>query len=84
MRASETPAAAGPRPRPPAADGPARAPAGAAAGLPLFLGGGRALDAGVRARMEPGLGAPLDGVRVHDDGPPARAARWMGARAFTV
>jgi hypothetical protein len=47
-------------------------------------GAGRPLDAGVRARMEPRLGADLGKVRVHDDGASATAAEAMGARAFTV
>jgi len=47
-------------------------------------GGGKPLDAEVRARMEPRLGADLGKVRVHDDGASGAAAEAMGARAFTV
>ena len=47
-------------------------------------GGGRSLDPGVRDRMGPDLGDPLEDVRVHD-GPQADAlARSVQARAFAV
>ena len=45
--------------------------------------GGQALDAGVRAWFEPRLGASLGGVRIHNDGSAAEAARHLHARAFT-
>ncbi|HEX8696722.1 MAG TPA: DUF4157 domain-containing protein [Longimicrobium sp.] len=48
------------------------------------LGPGRPLEGGVRARMESGFGASFAGVRVHADARAARAARDLGARAFTV
>jgi len=38
----------------------------------------------VRQRMEGGLGRDLSGVRIHDGAGAARAARSVGARAFTV
>nr|MDQ3822723.1 DUF4157 domain-containing protein [Actinomycetota bacterium] len=46
-------------------------------------GGGRALDAGLRARIEPHVGADLSHVRVRRDPDAAAAARDLGARAFT-
>lgn len=48
------------------------------------LGGGRALDAGVRARMEHGFGRSFAGVRVHDDPAAAQLSSSLSARAFTV
>ncbi len=48
------------------------------------LGPGRPLDAGVRDRMEVGLGASLAHVRVHDDRAAHAASRDVSARAFTV
>jgi Domain of unknown function (DUF4157) len=47
-------------------------------------GAGRPLDPGVRASMEKGLGHGLPDVRVHTDGPAARSARDLDARAYTV
>ena len=46
--------------------------------------GGSSLPEGVRARMEPRLGADLSGVKVHTSGSSAEAAGQLGARAFTV
>ena len=57
---------------------------GGAAGAAAPAGPGAALGAGVQARMEGALGAPLGGVRVHTGGDSAEAAEAMGARAFTV
>jgi hypothetical protein len=48
------------------------------------LGPGRPLDGGVRARMEPALGADLSGVRTHTDAKAARLASGLRARAFAV
>ncbi|HWN43889.1 MAG TPA: DUF4157 domain-containing protein, partial [Thermoanaerobaculia bacterium] len=47
-------------------------------------GGGQALDAGVRAQMEPALGADLGGVRVHTGAEADRLNRAVSARAFTT
>jgi hypothetical protein len=46
-------------------------------------GGGRPLDAGARARIEPRVGSMRD-VRVHDDGVADALARSVQARAFTT
>ena len=46
-------------------------------------GVGVAIPANVRLRLEPQLRARLDNVRVRQDGAAARAARDLGARAFT-
>lgn len=46
--------------------------------------GGQGLDAGTREFFEQRFGADFGGVRVHTDGRAARAARAMGAQAFTV
>ena len=46
--------------------------------------GGAPLASGVRAQMEPRLGADLSAVRVHAGGESAEAASALGARAFTV
>jgi hypothetical protein len=46
--------------------------------------GGRALDTGTRASLEPRLGVSLGGVRVHTDGSTADTARQLRARAFTI
>lgn len=46
-------------------------------------GGGRPLDAGVRARMEHGFGRSFSGVRIHADGDSARLSDQVNARAFT-
>lgn len=46
-------------------------------------GGGQPLDPGVRARVEPALGADLGPVRVHEDAGAAQAAESIQARAFT-
>lgn len=48
------------------------------------LGAGRALEPGVRARMERGLGADLSGVRIHDDAAGAGVARGLSSLAVTV
>ena len=44
--------------------------------------GGQPLDEGVRAWFEPRLGVSLGGVRIHNDGAAAEAARHLHARAF--
>jgi hypothetical protein len=46
-------------------------------------GGGQALDSGVRAQMEPALGADFSGVRVHADAGADALNRSLNARAFT-
>jgi hypothetical protein len=46
-------------------------------------GGGQALDSGVRAKMEPALGADFGGVRVHADAQADDLNRSLNARAFT-
>ena len=48
------------------------------------LGGGQALDAGVRGRMERGFGTSLSRVRIHTEATAARLAQGLRARAFTV
>src|SRR5436305_14186693 len=45
---------------------------------------GKSLDPTVRSDMEPRLGHDFSGVRVYTDGNAARAAKALGARAFTV
>ena len=45
---------------------------------------GRPLDADVQHHMESRLGHDFGAVRVHDDGPAAKAARGVRARAFTI
>ena len=57
---------------------------GKAAPAAIPEGGGAPLASGVRAKMEPRLGADLSGVRVHAGGESAEAAKSLGARAFTV
>jgi hypothetical protein len=47
-------------------------------------GGGAPLGAEVRRKMESKLGADLSGVRIHDGGGSATAAKDLGARAFAV
>ncbi len=46
-------------------------------------GHGKPVSLDVRSRTEPVLGADLSGVRVHTDARAQRAARDIGARAFT-
>jgi hypothetical protein len=48
------------------------------------LGGGQALDAGVRARMESAFGESFSGVAVHADAKAAGLSEHLNARAFTV
>jgi hypothetical protein len=57
---------------------------GKAAPAAIPEGGGAPLGGGVRAKMEPRLGADLSAVRVHAGGESAEAAKSLGARAFTV
>lgn len=59
-------------------------PAAAQAGPRARAGGGQPLPAGVRAAVEPRLGASLAGVRVHTDADAAARAAAIGARAFTI
>jgi hypothetical protein len=47
-------------------------------------GGGQALDSGVRAQMEPALGADFSGVRVHTGSEADALNRKLNARAFTT
>src|SRR5262245_17792655 len=47
-------------------------------------GAGRALGSETRAFFEARMGADFSGVRVHSDGAANRAARQLGARAFTA
>lgn len=47
-------------------------------------GAGSQLDAGVRRRIEPGLGADLSAVRVHRDAQSDLLARSLDAEAFTA
>jgi hypothetical protein len=56
--------------------------AGAGAKIPET--GGTGLEAGLRERMEPQLGADLSNVKVHTGGESATAAEKLGARAFTT
>ena len=56
---------------------------GAEAQLSGLRGGGSPLPASVRDFAEPRFGQDFGGVRVHTGGEAARAARSMGARAFT-
>ncbi|MDB4950662.1 MAG: hypothetical protein JWM27_3311 [Gemmatimonadetes bacterium] len=50
----------------------------------VLSSGGRPLDAGARASMEPRFGHSFAGVRVHDDARAARSAAAVGANAYTV
>lgn len=52
--------------------------------LQASLGAGRALDAGIRGRMESAFGADFSRVRVHVDPTAANLSTGLGARAFTV
>src|SRR5512143_340890 len=62
-----------------------KADAGGGAGnVAIPEGGGSKLPDGVRAKMEPKLGADLSDVRVHTGGESAQAATGIGARAFTI
>jgi hypothetical protein len=47
-------------------------------------GGGSPLPAGVRGRMESGLGADFGDVRIHDDAAAASSAQAVQAKAYTV
>lgn len=67
------------------ADGPSPAPASTEHAIGrMRAAGGRPLALPVRQQMEGGIGRSLSGVRVHDGAGPARAAKSVGARAFTV
>jgi peptidoglycan/xylan/chitin deacetylase (PgdA/CDA1 family) len=50
----------------------------------VLRGGGRPLDGGVRARMEPRFQHSFADVRVHADGRAAESARAVGAQAYAV
>lgn len=63
----------------PLRDGPVQA--ATSAGLPA-ASAGEPLPRAVRERVEPLVGADLDGVRVHADATARRTARGLGARAF--
>lgn len=47
-------------------------------------GGGQALDAGVRAQMEPAFGSDFSGVRIHTGAEADRLNQAVSARAFTT
>jgi hypothetical protein len=65
-------------------DGEADAAPEVEAGIRRAQGGGQALDGGVRAQMEPAMGADFSGVRVHT-GPQAHDLNQaVSARAFTT
>ena len=67
------------------ADGPSTAPAQTEHNIGrMRAAGGRTLAAPVRNQMESGMGRPMSHVRVHDGAGPARAAKSVGAKAFTV
>ena len=55
---------------------------GAMANYLWSLHGGDALNADVRASLEPKFGQSLENVRLHTDAPAERAARALGAKAF--
>lgn len=63
---------------------PAPAPAPIAQRARAGLGGGRPLDGATRATMERGFGQDLGGVRVHAGPAATRAARGLGAAAYTI
>ena len=65
--------AAGPAPTAPAGPSP-----------PGVSGAGAPLDRGVRAALEPRFGFDFGDVRVHADGPAARSAAELNARAYTM
>ena len=66
-------------------DGPVAAPARAETAIGhMRAAGGNPLGPSVRGRMESGLGRSLNHVRVHNTPAAARAAKDVGARAFTV
>jgi hypothetical protein len=65
-----------------AAGGPV--PAAVAQRIDASRGGGSALDSGTRGRMEPALGASLDGVRVHVGSESDDLNHSLGAKAFTT
>lgn len=54
------------------------------AAIDRSLSGGTALSSGLRAFMEPRLGASLAAVRIHTDETAATLSRRLNARAFTV
>jgi len=54
------------------------------AGIQERRGGGASLDAGVRARVAPGLGDPVADVRIHTDTGAGTLARAVSARAFAT
>lgn len=61
------------------------APAGTAATTaPAGASGGEPLPASVRRFMEPRFNADFSAVRIHTDAEAARAARHLGAKAFTT
>ncbi len=68
-----------------ARDGAAPAPPATATTVAAGVGGGgRPLDGGARAALEPRFGRDFGDVRVHDDAAAARSAEQLGARAYTV
>ena len=67
-----------------AADGGGEATPEVEGAVQAARGGGQALDSGVRAQMEPALGADFSGVRVHADAQADTLNRALNARAFTT
>src|SRR5262249_13401592 len=65
-------------------EGPSTTTAGGLTATLRQSGSGERLDAGVRERMESGLGHDFSDVRVHADGGAADAARRVRAQAFTT
>lgn len=51
---------------------------------PVLARGGRPLDPGIRAELEPLVGADLRPVRVHDDVAAAQSAEEAGANAYSA
>ena len=62
----------------------AAGPAPAGPSPPGVSGAGAPLDRGVRAALEPRFGFDFGAVRVHADGPAARSAAELNARAYTM
>lgn len=58
--------------------------AGSSSQIEGMRGGGSALSAPMRARVEPAMGVDLGGVRVHQDSRSDALARGMTAKAFTT
>ena len=65
-------------------NGEAQTTEGLESQLSATKGGGQPLGAATQEKMEPGLGADLSGVRVHDSAAAIQMSRQLGARAFTI